>query len=539
MIKNIFIPEKIGSYYLFPKRIIGFDVGKTIVHACQLYMYGYNITIEKCLEERIVPGENADYQKRAGQAIKAIFGAADRYNAIYSAIDSSRIIFKKLTLPFIQYEKIKKVIYFEVEPLLPFPLHEAIVDFIIVNQDLKEGKSELLVATVQQEQLDLHLQLFTEAGVSPTVVTIDLFALYGLYDRIPSYSQLEGDVALMDFGVSATRIAYIHDKRLNFIRTLPKGISVVAKIVAEHLKISPSDAMKQMMRFGLERGDDPKYNEAISKALTAFWSDLSFTLRSFSMRTEGLSIHKVLLLGIGSEIKGLSRFVSQLLNISCELFMLTALFKDENIAIKQNQRVASSTIISLSVALPSSVTERFNLNQAEQDARYLSVVNKQLIIALVLVVMFFALLLIHGFLQVRKLRNEYMASEKEAVKVLKSRLPELEKGSAKLSILVSSAKEIVAEKENQTVLMSPARVSSLNYLLELVARIDKKALGFGVERISIADGVMILKGSVRDFDALRRLEASLRESKLFNYTESQEKTDFEARIDLVQNTEEV
>ena len=61
MIKNVFIPEKIGSYYLFPKRIIGFDVGKTNVHACQLYMYGNKITIEKCLEERIAPGENADY----------------------------------------------------------------------------------------------------------------------------------------------------------------------------------------------------------------------------------------------------------------------------------------------------------------------------------------------------------------------------------------------------------------------------------------------------------------------------------------------
>ena len=41
-----------------------------------------------------------------------------------------------------------------------------------------------------------------------------------------------------------------------------------------------------------------------------------------------------------------------------------------------------------------------------------------------------------------------------------------------------------------------------------------------------------------DFDALRKLEANLRESKLFNYTESQEKTEFEARIGLVQNTEE-
>ncbi|TET06141.1 hypothetical protein E3J79_02965 [Candidatus Dependentiae bacterium] len=536
MIKRIFVPEKIGSYYLFPKRIIGFDIGKTIVHACLVHLHGYAITIEKCFEERIVSGENASYPERTGKAIRSIIDAAGRYNSIYSAIDSSRIVFKKLTLPFIQYDKIKKVIYFEVEPLLPFPLHEAIVDFIIIDQNIKEGKSEVLAAAVQHEQLDQHLQLFAEAEVSPEVVTVDLFALYGLYCRIPSYMQLEGDVALIDLGISATRIAYITDGKLSFIRTVPKGISAVAKIVGSQIGVSLSDAIERIMRFGLE-GDDSGYNDAINKALTTFWYDLSFTLRSFSMRTEALSIHKILLLGIGSEIKGLSPFVNQLLNISCETFTVTGLFQDKNVILKQNQRIASSTIISLSVALPSPVTERFNLYQEEQRSLYASVVNKQLIAALVLVTFLFGLLLIHSFLQVRKLRHERVSSEKEAVRVLKERFPTIEEN--RLGDVVEESQKAIKEEEERIALMSPARVSSLNYLLELIARIDKKALGFVVERITIGDGVLVLKGKVKDFDALRKLEASLRESKLFNYTESQEKTEFDAKIELVQNFEEI
>ncbi|MFX0075659.1 MAG: hypothetical protein ACFE96_09465, partial [Candidatus Hermodarchaeota archaeon] len=85
--------------------------------------------------------------------------------------------------------------------------------------------------------------------VRPEVVTVDLFALYGLYCRIPSYMQLEGDVALIDLGLSATRIAYIIDGKLSFIRTVPKGISVVAKMVGNQIGISPSDAIERIMRF--------------------------------------------------------------------------------------------------------------------------------------------------------------------------------------------------------------------------------------------------------------------------------------------------
>jgi len=540
MIKNIFAPEKIGSYYLFAKRIVGFDINKAVVHACKVYMRGSSITVEQCLEERITPGDNSGYRERAGKAIETVLKATGKYNAIYTAIDSSRVIFKKLTLPFLQHEKIKKVIYFEVEPLLPFPLHDAAIDFIIVNQNTKEGTSEILVAAVQNSILDEHLQLFAEAGVSPEVVTVDLFSLYGLYTRIPSYAQLDADVALIDLGFNSTRIAYIHDRQLNFIRTLPKGVSSIAKMVAETVGISVSDAMKQMMRFGLEHSQEPKYSEAIKTVLSTFWSEVSFTLRSFSMRTDELTMNKILLLGIGSEIKGISEFVQDLLHVSCELFKVSELFKDKNIHIEKSQSISSSNIISLSVALPAPITEHFNMRQELEAAESATVVNKQIIVAFVMIVILFIVLAIHSFFQIRKLSNEYSSSEKEAVRILKRKLPELaQEKTQKLSILARSAQDKVSEKERQISLMSPTRGSYLRYLLELIERIDKKALGFDIDSIIIADDVLTLKGSVRDFAALRKLEASLRESKLFNYTESQEKfSGFEAKINLEQPTEE-
>ena len=109
MIKNIFIPESIGDYYLFPKRILSFDIGRTQVHAVQVYLNGRTMRIEKFLEEKIEPGPATTIADRTVQAIKNVIAHSDQYHAVYAAINSSVVIFKELSLPFLEYEKIKMV----------------------------------------------------------------------------------------------------------------------------------------------------------------------------------------------------------------------------------------------------------------------------------------------------------------------------------------------------------------------------------------------------------------------------------------------
>ena len=98
MIKNIFIPEKLGAKYIFPTRIVGFDVGKTHVTAVQLLLKGTSATIEKMID---VPLESnsASYEERASKAIAAILGQVDHYDQLHTSA-SSVVIFKELKLPF-------------------------------------------------------------------------------------------------------------------------------------------------------------------------------------------------------------------------------------------------------------------------------------------------------------------------------------------------------------------------------------------------------------------------------------------------------
>ncbi len=533
MIKNIFLPDKIGDNYIFAKRIVGIDMGKTHISATQLYVKGTNATIEKSIDEKLDP-ELATYEERVTKALKSIHKQLDRYDEVHSALSSSLVVFKELKLPFISYEKIKMIVNFEVEPLLPFSLADAVIDFIITSTNKIEQSSQVLVAAVQKQYIAQHIQLFKDSGIDPSIITVDLFALYGLYQYIPSYVQRTGGVVLLDLGLNSTRMAYIQNDQLKLIRTLPKGMSTIAKEVAQELKIAPTQAMDHIMRFGLESADWPEYSKAIKKVSTSFWNSIRFTLTSFTVQAAPeQTINALLLLGGGAQIKQITSFVTELLKIPCELFNIDKM--NAAMHIKTKKQIPVESIISLATAIPSPLTQLFNLRKDEFSIADTKLFYKQTITTLVLTICLLGGLFINNYWQVSSLQNELQSSEQETIDILKKRFKNLEESGDLEETIEEAQNEVEKEEKTWFAFSGPARATFLKYLLELTNRIDKKALGFKIEKITITEGTMMLKAEVKDFASLKLLEKELRQSKLFSSIEPQNDTKFDMKITLAHN----
>lgn len=515
MIKNVFIPEHIGDYYIFAKRILSFDINRTQVHAAQVYLHGKKIRIEKFLEEKIEPGTPTTYQERTVQAIKRVVAQADQCNAVYAALNSSVVVFKEIKLPFLEHEKIKMVINFEIEPLLPFPLSSAVIDFIITKQNIEEKTSDILVAAVQNEQVAQLLNLFEQAGISPECITVDLFALYGLYKRIPEYMHETGDVVLVDFDLHSTRIAYMNNNQIKFIRALTKGLATVAKSVGDELHIQSVEAMEHIMRFGLEHHEDQNYNNVITKVMTTFWSEIDFTIRSFAAQVGQESMPRILLLGRGSEIKDLCHFISTLTNKSCSLFAVASLLHDSQISLSKGTHVPRSHIICLSAAIPSPVTADFNMRRQEFTADDHGLFNKQVVTSIGLFGFICLAVLFSTFWRLHVLKRDLQSSNLQAVSALKAEFPNLSGGQ--LKNVVQNAKEQLEKDEQAIAFMDPACPTVLAYLFELTTKIDKQAVGLTLERVTIEGNKMNIKGKVKGWNELKILDHDLRQSKYFDY----------------------
>lgn len=529
MIKNIFIPEQFGTHYIFPKRIVGIDIGRTQVHATQLYLKGTAITVEKNIATPLEVNTGNNFQERASNGIAITLKQLDTFDELRSAFPSSLAIFKELKLPFIGHDKIAMVIAFELEPLIPFPLADAIIDFIITKEHPEEKSSEVLVCAVQKTHIIQHLQLFEAAGVNPNKIIVDFFALYGLYKQIPSYASLTGTVGLIDLGSQSTRIGLITNGQLRLIRTLNKGIVTLAKNLSDSTHIPLQESMEEIIRFGLERYDTPAYTHAVTSSLLQLTNDISFTFNSLaSLAEQYQSIEKIIIVGGGAEIKGITNFITNTLSIPCELFNVTELFHNAHVTTSHKNGISVSGVMSLATALPSPITDDFNLKKEEFDTSGKeNLLSKQLITAGILITILLSSLALFSFFQTRKLAKEAQASEQEVITELSDRFPRALEGATDLEEAVEQARQ-EARKEEQFwfSFANPNRVSFLAYLLELTSRIDQKSLGFVLDKLVITENLITMTGHVRDHEALYLLEKSLSESKLFASIEKQQNPQF-------------
>lgn len=528
MIREIFIPQKIGNRYLIPQRIVSFDIEPNHVYAAVIYIKGTHIIIEQLLQQSITH-QNGDHIQQTREAIAALVKQLPRYNQVRTALTSSSVIFKRVKLPFTNTEKIRQIIPYEIEPLLPFDLNEATIDSVITQTFEQDHSAEVLAVAAQKKLIAQHLELFENTGITPDIASVDILGLYNLYKAIPHYQNSQGPTVLIDLGLHNTHILYIYDHALRFIRTLPKGILELAKKTGSTRSLATQQSLDELMRFGIEGQSAPEYK----KILTDFWQEIFFTITSFTEQlTKEPTSPQLLLVGPGSTIKGISSLVSSLFDIPCQQLEMNELLNNPAISLKNNN-LSTTHAVSIGIALPSPLLDDFNLLKNGTQKAGIRTLYLQLGTALVLFIAAFGALLFHSYWQLSTLSTEAKQSEQEVIAVLREKFPTIPASETSLEDVTHSARQKLQEQEKIWFAFSRAtRPSFLTYLLELFTRLDKKALGLDIEQLSLDEQTMTLKAEVKDHQALKILERDLRQSPLFEYVEGQENPSFTMKIRL-------
>lgn len=539
LINDVLIPKRVGSYYLIRQRILGFDIGKTSIHVTQLLLHGKKVTLEKFIDQPLELEPTVPYNERVAKTIAKLVTKVDRYDSIRTSISSSIAIFKELTLPFSDPEKIKMVINYEIEPFLPFPINQTVIDFIITQSNPLQKTSVILAAAVKKEQIAEHISYFEQAKVRPEAITVDLFDLYGLYKCIPKYKDALGNYVLIDIGFNTTRIAFIVDGKLTLVRTLAKGMLQWAKNVAQKTNINSNDALEKIIRFGFNHNNDPQFNDAIKESITSFLNEIKFTLDSFAAQTKTENrINQILLLGQGSDIAQLPKFFTQQLGIISVLFDVNELLKTDFITLKNENRIPQSSILSLSTALVTPTVENFNLRKQEFSVTDSGLFYRQLFTALSLIFLTFASILFYIYWQLGTLKKTLRNYESSIVSTLKQR--GLTSAKSLNEALKKSEEKVKQEETIWFAFSSQTRFSFLKYLQDLTAAIDREATGLDLRKLIITEEPrnIILDGEVRDYDALKILEKELKRSNLFSSIPSLQAPKFTIPLPLKKNGEE-
>lgn len=529
MITQLFIPSFVGNYAVLQQRIVGCEVNKYELRAAVVVARGYKRTIENYFTVLIDQNNVLPFPDRLEKAFNELRELVGHHDLLHIVLPGSLIIYKEIFVPFVDAHKIKKIIPFEVEPLLPFAIHDVYIDSMIL--DSFEGQSRVLVAACRKEQADEYTQAAQRANLKVHKVTADLFEWIAFVRAIPEYKAIMEPFAIIDLDIYSTNILIMQHGQLVASRFIPRGILQAPLSAKTGEEITPD----YVTRYGLQ-------DDRIKKSIDSLIQDIRLTIDS-SLEKENIeSLSRIFIAGFGYDISSIVEHFTNYLQIPVEKFYAHKIIHNGTISSRQQQGVPGGFEVALGAALLLPETQDTNLNKWVAAYEEQKLMTGRIITSLILAGLIILTLGIYSFFSIRSLYKESYQSEQEAIASLK-KVFTLRKTGSLQTTLNAARQELAKEKTIWFALSTGNRFSFLTYLQELSTRIDREGLGLDLKRLTIKSGegnedVLTLEGTVNGYDALRSFEESLAASQLFTNIPKLQETKFTLTLFIEKKTSE-
>lgn len=163
MIKELFFPRTLGGKPLFAEQIVGISIDGLTVQVTRILQKRSGAVIQAAEEHTINDGDPKTYYQRLSTALKRIASTIKPKTEVRVTFPSEKVITKEISVPFLEREKIRMVVEYEVEPVIPFELENAVIDFVIVSTSEVKQASTILVVAAQLDDVKKFVETFQKA----------------------------------------------------------------------------------------------------------------------------------------------------------------------------------------------------------------------------------------------------------------------------------------------------------------------------------------------------------------------------------------
>ena len=230
-------------------------------------------------------------------------------------------------------EEIEAAIVKEAEGYLPYPIEEAVIDYIPMQERLGGDRKVLLVAAPRPD-VEAHLNLLKAAGFEPEAVDVGPNALRRLFRFIRS---IERRILLINIGRKSTFFTVLWDGDIMIDRQIRWGDAHLVERLSADLKIDFNEALHLLHTFGLKpRNSIPLFPQGVTTVLSedaianAIFQITARDLERFAAEAEkvlvycasenrGNRIDQTYLIGGGPFVRNLSSYLEARLGMAMKM----------------------------------------------------------------------------------------------------------------------------------------------------------------------------------------------------------------------------
>jgi general secretion pathway protein L len=253
---------------LMPKTITGLDIGRHAVKAVQVstgLKSGFRITAAT-----VVP---VDESGGVPEALRRLLdNQCFKGTTWITSLPVKSFSFRNVKLPFKEKKKIKQTLPFELEPLIPYPIQDVLVDYLIVDQS--DG-SEILAAAIPESEFGAFIRLLDEGQIEVSSIDIDTLAI------VPKLAVSEaalGLYMLLDIGARESTAVFMKNGGILQVRSFSFGGDLITEIIATTLTIEFDEAERKK-----RDGEVYEARDGVEILSRKFIADLETTLKALKL----------------------------------------------------------------------------------------------------------------------------------------------------------------------------------------------------------------------------------------------------------------
>lgn len=219
------------------KTTIGLDIGSGLIKIA-VVDHGQGdpeltkVVITPLLADAIVEGEVMDPGIVTDAIRSAMEEAGVKSRAVVTAVGGRDVIIKKIQIERVKEQQARELMRWEAEQHVPFDMESVELDFQILDPEGDGVEMSVLLVAAKRELVENKMRILTDAGLAPSVVDVDAFALHNAFE-VNHPDAMRGVVGLVNIGHDVTNINVLDEG----VPILTRDITVGTRRFREDLQI--------------------------------------------------------------------------------------------------------------------------------------------------------------------------------------------------------------------------------------------------------------------------------------------------------------
>ncbi len=298
---------------------VGLDIGSGFVKIVEIDHSGdqpevVRIAVRPLLPDAIVEGEVMD----PGLVADTIRGLFEELGVtggrVVTAVGGHDVIIKKIEMDRMKESDAREVIRWEAEQHVPFDIKSVELDFQILDPEGEGLQMQVLLVAAKRELVDNKVSLLGDAGVSPTIIDVDAFALHNAFSH--NYPEgMQGIVALVNIGHEVTNVNILEDGIPILTRDIPFG----SRRVREDLQRERGLTSEQAEDVIQGEESIPDLAQFVEHSADEVAVGVERAAAFLMTQQAGVGLGRIYLSGGGSRIAGMAEALARRMNVETQV----------------------------------------------------------------------------------------------------------------------------------------------------------------------------------------------------------------------------